>query len=76
MSFKPKVKKAQRKARARRAAKLKGFTPPTGPAAPAPAKFNKHLFEENQKLHKTHAAIANDARGLEKLMERKRWSNG
>jgi len=68
---KTKLKKAQRKARARRAAKL---LPPKAPEAPAKA----HVYpqDENNKLHATAAHFANDARGLEKLMERKRWSAG
>lgn len=31
--------------------------------------------EETQKLRKTAEAAATDARGMERLMERKRWSN-
>ena len=34
-----------------------------------------NLREENAQLHKTAAAAAQDARGMERLMERKRWSN-
>jgi hypothetical protein len=67
-----KIKKAQRKARARRA--LKAHPPKIVAAAPVAPKFNKHLEEENAKLHKTSAAIAYDARGIEKLMDRKRYS--
>jgi len=68
MSFKPKVKKAQRKARARRAAKGK---PPVVAQAVKPHVYPQH---ENAQLHSTSAHIANEARGLERLMERKRWS--
>lgn len=68
---KSKVKKAQRKARARRAAKLQ---PPV--AAKALEKPHVYPLDENNKLHATSAHFANDARGLEKLMDRKRYQNG
>lgn len=32
--------------------------------------------DELSKLHATAQAAAHDARGMERLMERKRWSNG
>jgi hypothetical protein len=68
---KPKLKKAARKAAARRAAKLLG-----PPPAKAPEKPHVYPQHENSQLHATSAHFANDARGMEKLMERKRWSNG
>jgi hypothetical protein len=71
MSFKPKVKKAQRKARARRAAKNRMLTVVT----PKPEKPHVYPQHENAQLHATSAHIANEARALERLMERKRWSN-
>jgi hypothetical protein len=67
---KSKLKKAAKKAHARRAAKL---LPPARP--PAPVKPHVYPQDENKKLHATSAYIAGDARGLEVLMERKRWSN-
>ncbi len=67
---KSKVKKAQRKARIRRARKS-GRTPVV---ANAPAAPHVDPREDNQKLHETARFFAEQARGMEKLMDRNRWS--
>lgn len=50
-----------------------GVVPPKGDRVPTPPEFDE---DENNKLHQTARANAEDARRVEKLTERKRWSNG
>jgi hypothetical protein len=73
MSFVPKIKKAKRKAIARRSGKtIASAIDRLNAKLTKPHQFPVH---ENNQLHKTSAAIAEDARRQERLMDRKRWSH-
>ena len=63
----PKLKKAAKKAALRRQGTLAVQAKPAAP----------HVFpqQENAQLHKTSRSISEDARGQERLMEKKRWSH-
>lgn len=37
--------------------------------------YEKKVIQHNQELHKTSAYLAEEARRVERLMDRKRWSN-
>ncbi len=67
-TFKPKVKKAQRKARARRALLA---ARPVAKEAEKPHAYPQH---ENEQLHATHRHYAEMARSMERTMADSRWS--